>query len=700
MPTGLVLRAAAFRSALAAMRSVIVIDNASNAAQVESLLPGSSEAVVLITSWAPIAELPAIRTMPLHPLDNYDALAMLQAVTRREINEADLPTVRDVARLVGNLPLALRIAGGLLKARPHWSWGDLLRRLGDQSEASRLDKLKSGPLEVRATFGLAYSELDPATARGYRLLGMAPASAMSSELAQLLVSANPDEGEDVFDQLISRELLRPETSSTVRMHALLWLNARELVNSSEDSPVRQAAIDRMIGWSLHRLETHYLPRLRQTLNLLPSFNASDGSSLALSEVYVDSGVIDEDAPGSMVRLADVFPARRRLVLVAPGGTGKTTLANHLCDAAAALRAEGGSGPLPLMVLVRDLRPEDQAGGLEPVIVRLLRHRYEVDLAPEALQVALQQGLVFLVLDGLDELVDPSMRSDVLGAIARFSQVYPRAPMLITTRPYPAVRRDLPEFAAAHIVPWTQEMVRQYLANLTYSQMGPFDDQYIEGLRNWVASHSALGVMTTPLGLQMLASVFYRADDIPRSFTFLVQNIVVTVISRELARGTLYLADYELLGLLELIAFAMQSSSYIRTIIDQNAILTIVKQSDYYKKERPDSQLIRDLTSRSLLFQETGITQDGDSLFAFAHTAFREYFAASYLAKMSPQNFVETIAEHLSDASWEAVALSALELSQRQQGERFLDDIVRSAGQRGDPQLTNALRSWSQRVSGA
>jgi predicted NACHT family NTPase len=231
-------------------------------------------------------------------------------------------------------------------------------------------------------------------------------------------------------------------------------------------------------------------------------------------------------------------------------------------------------------------------------------------------------------------------------------------------------------------------------------MGPFDDQYIEGLRNWVASHSALGVMTTPLGLQMLASVFYRADDIPRSFTFLVQNIVVTVISRELARGTLYLADYELLGLLELIAFAMQSSSYIRTIIDQNAILTIVKQSDYYKKERPDSQLIRDLTSRSLLFQETGITQDGDSLFAFAHTAFREYFAASYLAKMSPQNFVETIAEHLSDASWEAVALSALELSQRQQGERFLDDIVRSAGQRGDPQLTNALRSWSQRVSGA
>jgi hypothetical protein len=57
MPSGLELRSAAYRSRLAAKRSIIVVDNAASAAQVEPLLPGFAVAAVIVTSWALIPQL-------------------------------------------------------------------------------------------------------------------------------------------------------------------------------------------------------------------------------------------------------------------------------------------------------------------------------------------------------------------------------------------------------------------------------------------------------------------------------------------------------------------------------------------------------------------------------------------------------------------------------------------------------------------
>lgn len=154
--------------------------------------------------------------------------------------------------------------------------------------------------------------------------------------------------------------------------------------------------------------------------------------------------------------------QQRLVLIAPGGTGKTALASHLCDEAGRQRVEDLSRPLPLLALVRDIQPGDQGHGLESIIIRQLRHRYDIDLPPEALQAALRDGEVFLVLDGLDEILEPSMRRDVLAAINQFSAAHPNVAVLITTRPYPAIQSDLPGFKSAYIVPWNKEEAKRYL----------------------------------------------------------------------------------------------------------------------------------------------------------------------------------------------------------------------------------------------
>jgi len=104
-------------------------------------------------------------------------------------------------------------------------------------------------------------------------------------------------------------------------------------------------------------------------------------------------------------ITDIFPAQHRLVLVAPGGMGKTTMVGHLCRAAAARRqAAENTGPVPLVVLIRDFLPAHEESGLEPLIIRTLRSRYNCELTAEALRAALESGLVFLVADGLDEVI--------------------------------------------------------------------------------------------------------------------------------------------------------------------------------------------------------------------------------------------------------------------------------------------------------
>ena len=151
-------RAAAYRDRLAGTRTLIVLDNAANTAQVRPLLPGAPGCLVLITSRRRLTSLDDAHVLSLDLLPMTDAVTLLRTTAGQHRIGIDDPLLPVIAGWCGRLPLALRIAGALLR-QPSWTIERLAGRLRDQQ--TRLAALNDDDeRSLTAVFTLSYSALD------------------------------------------------------------------------------------------------------------------------------------------------------------------------------------------------------------------------------------------------------------------------------------------------------------------------------------------------------------------------------------------------------------------------------------------------------------------------------------------------------------------------------------------------------------
>jgi hypothetical protein len=133
VPTQQEEASAAFRSRVAGRRLLVVLDNAADAAQVAPLLPASPGYGVLVTSRRVLVALDGARHLPLDVLPAAEALELLGRLAGHGRIAGEPEAAVEVAHLCGWLPLALRIAGARLAARPGWPMRALAERLTDAS---------------------------------------------------------------------------------------------------------------------------------------------------------------------------------------------------------------------------------------------------------------------------------------------------------------------------------------------------------------------------------------------------------------------------------------------------------------------------------------------------------------------------------------------------------------------------------------
>jgi tetratricopeptide (TPR) repeat protein len=245
--------AASYRALTARRRLLVVLDNARDAAQVQPLLPAGPGCVVLCTSRRVLSTLDGLYPIHLDVLPPEQAVELIARVAGSSRVGADRPAAAEVARLCGYLPLALRIAGARLTARPSWPVRALHDRLADAQR--RLDELQVGDLGVRASFQVSLQALatgadprDRLAARAFPLLGLPAGGDLGVAAAARLLDLPEPDAEAALERLVDAQLLDSPRPGRYRLHDLLRLFAGERAAEEYSPGARTDALHRLFGW--------------------------------------------------------------------------------------------------------------------------------------------------------------------------------------------------------------------------------------------------------------------------------------------------------------------------------------------------------------------------------------------------------------------------------------------------------------------
>ena len=234
-------RAAMYRSVLAGRRILVMADDAAHAAQVRPLIPAAGGAAVLVTSRSPLAGLIGARHVRLPELSPDDALTLLGLAAGPDRTSAEPSAASEVVAACAGMPLALRLAGAVLTARPGLT---LARLAGECSADGVLDALEAEDSSVRAAIGSSYRALPLAARTAFSraaafLAGEIPARALTEfaggdhRVAAKLVSVGLVTAAEV------------ETSGRgFRMHPLVRAYGREVARGLIPAPVEPS--DRLL----------------------------------------------------------------------------------------------------------------------------------------------------------------------------------------------------------------------------------------------------------------------------------------------------------------------------------------------------------------------------------------------------------------------------------------------------------------------
>ncbi len=160
LPESLTELAPIYQSVLHGRRALLLMDNATDQRQVEPLISPHKDCVLLVTSRQKFT-LPVIHARNLDVLPRADSIKLLRSIAPRIGDYGD-----EIARLCGDLPLALRVAGVALAKTRDLTPDDFARRLGETGVSHLKD--------VDAALNVSYKMLSAEQRRLWRALAVFP----------------------------------------------------------------------------------------------------------------------------------------------------------------------------------------------------------------------------------------------------------------------------------------------------------------------------------------------------------------------------------------------------------------------------------------------------------------------------------------------------------------------------------------------
>jgi tetratricopeptide (TPR) repeat protein len=242
-----------YRRMLAGKRALLILDNARDAVHVRPLLP-PAPCGALITARIALTGLEEAVPHRLGTLARSESIALLRHASGRALTDADTDAL---ARLCGDLPLALRVVAGHLNAAAGETVADYLGdlehdRLGSLADEDDPDR------DVERVLGHSIrhlTERDPGLAQRWRVLAVFPAD-FDRRAAAAVWDIDDNAARKSLTALVSRSLLECEgkgETARYRLHDLLRACA-------EKNPVAE------IEEARERLAQHFLAILAEANN--------------------------------------------------------------------------------------------------------------------------------------------------------------------------------------------------------------------------------------------------------------------------------------------------------------------------------------------------------------------------------------------------------------------------------------------------
>ncbi|XVU23835.1 tetratricopeptide repeat protein [Actinoplanes sp. CA-054009] len=250
LPVTLEQRQDRFEDLIGDRRILILVDNVVDSAQVRPLIPRSMGCLTVITSRTRLSGLTirdGVRTVTATPLAEAESTSLLARIVGGR-GTMEIDGLRQLARLCGGLPLAVRIAGERVAERPRANITDLAGELkhrlldagGDEDQAASL----------AAVFDWSYQALPDEAAFVFRRVSLHPGTSFSPEATAAIAGTTPQRAEAILNLLAKAHMVNHDTARRYRFHSLLHRYAveRAAVEDDPGSAVREQ--QRLLDWYL------------------------------------------------------------------------------------------------------------------------------------------------------------------------------------------------------------------------------------------------------------------------------------------------------------------------------------------------------------------------------------------------------------------------------------------------------------------
>jgi DNA-binding SARP family transcriptional activator len=283
LPTTPAERAARWREWTARHRTLVILDNARDAAQVEPLLPGNPGCRVIVTTRSRLTRLEGASSLPVDALSRAEAVALFTRIVGVSRASTEPEALEQVVDACGCHPLAVQLLASRFRYRDAWAVQDLLDRLTQAT-----DPLQEFDGLITAVFQLSYTELSGPAQQLFRRLALHTGSDITLHAAAALAGPGFGRGTELLercvDELLDASLLEEPVRGRYRLHDLTRAFGSRLGSHTDPEPVRRAAVGRLIAY--HLTTAHRTNRLahphRRALRLTP--DAESGYALEFSGV--------------------------------------------------------------------------------------------------------------------------------------------------------------------------------------------------------------------------------------------------------------------------------------------------------------------------------------------------------------------------------------------------------------------------------